>query len=358
LISSPQQTLVIALDPSCSPNTPAGSSIAVAPVVQRSNTSPVTITFSSVTQAGGTGVTGSSTGFAPPAGFEIGDPPVYLDITTSAAYSGQIVVCFSYAGISFNGQPRLFHSINGAWVDVTVSVDTAHQTICGTVTSLSPFAIFSTPSTPPDTTPPVVKAPANITVPATEAGGARGSASTALAAFLAGATATDLVDPSPTQLPPQVAGANVDTSTLFPCGTTQVTFRFKDASGNIGSATAAVTVVVGTPKISGQIVGRGSLAGGSLFFDVKFANVGTGNARKLAVDLVLGVPLKGAGLIKTVSPTRPVAIGNLDVGSSQTVRVVLGVPASVKQFLLTAGGTMLNVEGTLELFAVTQVVNP
>jgi hypothetical protein len=209
-----------------------------------------------------------------------------------------------------------------------------------------------------DTTPPVVKAPASISIPATEAGGARGNAWSSLAAFLAGATATDLADPSPTALGPQVAGVNVDTSTLFPCGTTQVTFRFRDAAGNIGSATASVTVVVGTPKISGQIVGKGTLPGGSLFLDLQLANVGTGNARKLAVDIVLALPLKGSGLIKTVSPTKPVVIGSLDVGSTQTIRVVLTVPAGVKQFLLTAGGTMFNVQGKLDLVAVTQVVNP
>jgi hypothetical protein len=356
-ISNPQQTIVITNDPTCQPNTPTGVNGSVAPIAPHSNTSPVTVTFSSVGQAGGTGVSTGSTGNAPPAGFELGNPPVYYDVVTSASYSGTIVLCVNYAGITFSGAPRLFHYVNGAWVDVTLSVDTAHQTICGTVTSLSPFAIFSTPSTPPDTTPPVVRAPANITVPATEAGGARGSAWPALAAFLAGATATDLVDSSPTQLPPQVAGANVDDSTLFACGTTQVTFRFKDASGNVGSATASVTVVVGSPKISGQVVQRGTLADGSTFIDLQLTNTGTGNARKLAVDLVVAIPLNGHGLIKTVSPAKPLVIGTVDVGSAQTIRVALAVPPSVRQFLLTAGGTMLNVQGKLDLFAVTLPVS-
>jgi len=95
-----------------------------------------------------------------------------------------------------------------------------------------------------------------------------------------------------------------------------------------------------------------------MFLDLKLTNTGTGNGRNLAVDLVLAVPLKGQGLIKTVSPTKPVVIGNFDVGSTQTIRVVLAVPAGVKQFLLTAGGTLFNVQGTFDLFAVTQVVNP
>lgn len=94
-----------------------------------------------------------------------------------------------------------------------------------------------------DTTAPVVTPPADITVTATEAGGARGSASTALAAFLAGGSATDSADPNPTRLTPQFASMNADNNTLFPLGSSTVTFRFTDASGNLGSATATVTVV-------------------------------------------------------------------------------------------------------------------
>jgi hypothetical protein len=96
--------------------------------------------------------------------------------------------------------------------------------------------------TPPDTVSPVVTPPAGITIPVTEAGGATGSASAALAAFLAGSSAVDTVDPSPVRISPQVGAVNVDNNTLFPLGTTTVTFRFQDVSGNIGTATANVTV--------------------------------------------------------------------------------------------------------------------
>jgi uncharacterized repeat protein (TIGR01451 family) len=93
-----------------------------------------------------------------------------------------------------------------------------------------------------DNAPPVVMPPAGIVIFATEAGGSRANASTQLATFLAGATAVDDVDPFPSLLLPQVAGADVSLSTLFPLGTTVVTFRFQDASGKIGSATSTVTV--------------------------------------------------------------------------------------------------------------------
>jgi hypothetical protein len=93
-----------------------------------------------------------------------------------------------------------------------------------------------------DKMPPAVTPPASINVAPTEAGGSRGSASPALAAFLAGGTALDSLDPSPVRLPTQTGGANVDNNTLFPPGSTTVTFRFQDVAGNVGRANASVTV--------------------------------------------------------------------------------------------------------------------
>jgi hypothetical protein len=94
-----------------------------------------------------------------------------------------------------------------------------------------------------DKTPPVVTAPAPIVVAATETGGARGSASPALAAFLVGGTATDNLDPTPVRLSP-----TADNNTLFPLGATIVVFRFRDVAGNIGTASSSVTVG-GAPPI-------------------------------------------------------------------------------------------------------------
>jgi HYR domain len=90
-----------------------------------------------------------------------------------------------------------------------------------------------------DTTPPVVTPPMDITVSAPASVGSLGPTDPTIAAFLAGATATDTVDPSPTIT---VAGP-----TSYPVGTTRrVTFTATDDSGNSASATATVTVVAST----------------------------------------------------------------------------------------------------------------
>jgi hypothetical protein len=561
---------VLAVNPSCSPNTTPGNNQTVSLRNTSSSTNPATVTFSDVTGAGQTGVTSSSTGAAPPAQFSLGTPPVFYDIATTASYSGDITVCFSYAGVMFQGQPAVFHFVNGAWVNVTTSVDHTTQTICGTVTSLSPFAVFSgggdqpptaqaganqvveatssagaavtlsgtgsdpdndpltfawsegavilgnapqisttlpiglhnltltaddgrgstgasnvlvtiQDTTPPaltlpasqtleatgpggavasfaasatdivdgirpvvcapasgstfligtttgtctssdthgnsssasftivvrdttapiltvpanrtlsatgpsgvvatfsasatdivdgtvpvlclpasgsnfpigttlvkctatdahsnaaaatftitvtggDTQPPVVTPPASITIPATEAGGARGSAWPALGAFLVGATGKDNIDPSPLRLPSQVGNASVNNNTLFPYGTTTVTFEFRDASGNVGSATATVNVILGAIKLSSRVVGQGTNADGTSFVDLIISNLGTGNARKLRVDLVAALPPRGSGAIKVVSPAFPmtIGIGNRSQGSSHRQTISTG----------------------------------
>jgi hypothetical protein len=84
----------------------------------------------------------------------VGDPPRYYDISTTATFNPPVSVCVSYAGTTFpDGTPRLLHySASSActnpaapapcWDDITASVDTGAERICGSTDSLSPFAVF------------------------------------------------------------------------------------------------------------------------------------------------------------------------------------------------------------------------
>jgi hypothetical protein len=90
----------------------------------------------------------------------------------------------------------------------------------------------------PDTTPPLITCPGDVTVgPATPDG--TPATDPVIAAFLAGATASDDVDPAP--------DVTNDAPAIFPVGTTTVTFRAMDAAGNHAECAAAVTVVDATP---------------------------------------------------------------------------------------------------------------
>jgi len=130
----------------CQPEpTPEGSAVAVTPTDNTTGTTPVGLTFEQVAAGGDTTLLTSTSGPEPSPGFQLGDPPTYYEITTTASYAGLIDVCISYAGVSFPGPPeslRLMHYENGQWVDRTTVVDTQNQTVCGAVTSLSPFAIM------------------------------------------------------------------------------------------------------------------------------------------------------------------------------------------------------------------------
>jgi hypothetical protein len=119
-------------------NTPAGSSVDV------HLTKAVSLTFDSVSTSGTTGVTRTEYGPGRPAGFNLGDPPAYYRLRTTAVFSGSVMVCMNYGDISFDdeSQLKLFHYEDGAWVDRTISLDTANKIICASVISLSPFAVL------------------------------------------------------------------------------------------------------------------------------------------------------------------------------------------------------------------------
>jgi hypothetical protein len=134
-----------------SDNTPTGTQVAVVPA------DGATITFDGVASPGTTGFARSadlsSLGYEllpPPTDLRLGDPAVFYEISTTAAYTGGITVCLDYSKITFGVEwgLGLYHYENGSWVNITTSVDAANNRICGVATSLSPFAIFGAPLPP------------------------------------------------------------------------------------------------------------------------------------------------------------------------------------------------------------------
>ena len=211
-----------------------------------------------------------------------------------------------------------------------------------------------------DTTPPVVTAPPPVTVPATEAGGARAAQSALLSAFLNRGSAIDLSDPSPAALPDRIGSADVTATTLFPIGkTTTVTFRFRDANGNVGTATSTVSVVLGKPKLAIQVLRNGTVPGSSRkFVDLEVVNSGTGNARQAAVLAIALTTVKGTGVPTLVSPAVPLPLGDLDVGARTTIHVEFTVPSTVKTVAISESGTSMNVKGAVITFVQKQRFAP
>jgi hypothetical protein len=110
---------------------------------------PVTVTAGTVTIP--VHVTMSSSGPTPPSGFQMGNPPTYYDIGTTASYTPPVTVCITYDPAPYPDPNllRLLHYESDTWLDVTTSNDVAGHTIWGQVNSLSPFLIAQKMDKPP-----------------------------------------------------------------------------------------------------------------------------------------------------------------------------------------------------------------
>lgn len=134
-------------------DSPAGSNIAAEPVDSTSGQSPVQLLFSNINMSGNTSLMISSDGPPPPAGFAIGSPATYYNVSTTAGYSGPIQVCIDYSALTVDESSlTLLHFDGTTWQDVTTSIDKTHHVICGETASLSPFVVASALAVDPSIT--------------------------------------------------------------------------------------------------------------------------------------------------------------------------------------------------------------
>ncbi len=139
--------------PTVQPNTPVGVPVTV-------RIYDAAVTFPSVTQAGNTifaEINPPTSAGTPPAGYLICPTCTAYDITTTAVYTGPVNVCLGVpSGI---GEPAfstmiLLHGEGGVLVDRTTGRFTSgdgDRTVCGSVTSLSPFVLAQASGTPTPT---------------------------------------------------------------------------------------------------------------------------------------------------------------------------------------------------------------
>jgi VCBS repeat-containing protein len=204
---------------------------------------------------------------------------------------------------------------------------------------------------------PLVTAPVSITIAATSAGGATAITSQLLAAFLASGSAVDSTDPAPVRLTPQINGIDVSSSTQLAFGTTAVTFRYRNAAGQVGTATSYVNVIVGTVSITNSITAKGVDTLGNYYVDLKLSNTGTGNAMNLAITEAAFRTLTGTGSVSLLNPGT-ITVGNLAAGESTTIRILLVRPVTVKRFSFTQTMTFSDVTGVNFSASASQTVIP
>jgi hypothetical protein len=131
----------------CSSNTPVGSNVPVSLNGGTEALAGIDVTFSEIADGGSTTVITTTAGPPPPTGFKIvglAAIPLYFDINTDASYSGDLTICVRYDESQVAGPEanlKLMQRIDSGFVNVTTSVDTANNIICGTTTHLSIFIV-------------------------------------------------------------------------------------------------------------------------------------------------------------------------------------------------------------------------
>jgi hypothetical protein len=117
----------------------------VVPVYNTSNDVVGELAFTSAVSGTASAQTLSPSSAGLPSGQFLGNSPVFYDISTTVVYSGNILVCLTYPDgsypLPFFNNPKLYHYDAGTWTDITATVDRTNRKVCGTVTSLSPFAV-------------------------------------------------------------------------------------------------------------------------------------------------------------------------------------------------------------------------
>jgi hypothetical protein len=273
------------------------------------------------------------------------------DQTVEATGASGASVTLSGSGSDPDGDPLTFNwsgpcgSASGAravltcplgWNVMTLMVDDGRG---GTATSSVNINVV-------DTTPPVLSLPAGVSATATSSAGALVNFS---------ASASDIVDGA---LAPACSPASGST---FPIGSTTVNCTATDARGNSASASFAVTVSVGTPRLTGSITGKGRDASGNYFVDLRVKNTGTGHARDVRITSITFRTLAGSGTVSldaALTGALPLLLGDLDIGAFTTLRLYLTLPSTVTRFSISEGGKVRNVAGTPLNFSMAQAVTP
>lgn len=140
--TSPPLTQIVSAQGTTTP----GSDVVVEVTTTLPNGQPATVDmqFSNVTSSGTTTVSASTAGPLPPTGFQLGNPPIYFDVSTTATFGGTVTLCFGWTEGQFANEAAigLWHYEGGSWVNVTTLLDTTANTVCGRTTSLSPFTLM------------------------------------------------------------------------------------------------------------------------------------------------------------------------------------------------------------------------
>jgi hypothetical protein len=291
-------------------------------------------------------------------------PPLFFDVTTTAAYTGTVRMCLDFTGTTYQNPPtvRFFHRENGEWVDRTIpgSLDLARNIVCARVTSLSPFALGALL----DTTPPTTSATAtanggpsavgtwtngNVAVTLTAADNAGGAGVASITYAASGAT---------TIANTTVNGASVSL-TVTAEGTTTITFFAEDNAGNKESARIFTVRIDKTRPTLGGAATTGPNAEGWYRADVLVAWTCSDNTGGSGIDGACPPTstIAGEGTALTASATVGDKAGNSATATSPPVKIDRTAPVTTATPSATANAAgWFNKDLTVTLAATDALV--
>jgi hypothetical protein len=126
-----------------------GSSVAVNLLTTCGTLTGGSVTFPSVSSAGTVSITPKYTGYSGPSGFTVvglGGSVRYLDISTSATFTGAADICVTYDDTGLTPEQEsvitLQHFNGATWEDITTSRDNVANIVYGRTSSFSAFAVM------------------------------------------------------------------------------------------------------------------------------------------------------------------------------------------------------------------------
>jgi len=147
-------------------------------------------------------------------------------------------------------------------------------------------------------------------------------------------------------------------------------FVFSGFSGDLSGTANPQSVTLSVPRnvtanftplvpvsLSAAVTNKALVSPGVRFYDIQISNQGPGNAFGVGITQLPLSTLSGTGTVTNMT-SLPIAVGDIAAGSSKTVRVTLGVPATVTRFRLGENGTLQNSQHQVATFSLLQAVFP
>ncbi len=157
------------------------------------------------------------------------------------------------------------------------------------------------------------------------------------------------------------SGVAVFSSATLAAGSYSVTADYSGDNTYSPSQSSPQPLTIGTtgePQFTWSVTSSGVQSPGVLYVNLKVVNTGTGLAANGKVTALAFRTITGTGTatMDPGSPPLPIALGNLGVGQSATVRILVDAPATIVRFTVTETGTVMDAQTKSYSYSSSELV--